>query len=85
MVAPAAAESRKRKLSYNEQRELAALPDRIAALETEQKTLQTRTAGTELYLEGGDAIRAVLQRLDEIGSELDTAYTRWDELDSTAR
>src|SRR5262245_23092024 len=82
---PVAAEPRRRKLSYNEQRELAALPDRIAALETEQKALQYRTEGTELYLEGGDAIRAVLQRLDDIGNELDAAYTRWDELDSTAR
>jgi ATP-binding cassette subfamily F protein uup len=85
VAAPAEASTQRRKLTYNERRELAALPGRIAALETEQKTLQTRTAGTEFYLEGGDAIRAVLQRLDDIGNELDTAYTRWDELDSTAR
>ena len=85
VTAPGEASTQRRKLTYNEQRELAALPGRIAALETEQKTLQTRTAGTEFYLEGGDAIRAVLQRLDDIGNELDTAYTRWDELDSTAR
>jgi ATP-binding cassette subfamily F protein uup len=85
VAAAVEAQPRKRKLTYNEQRELAALPDRIAALETEQKVLQQRTAGAELYLEGGDAIRAVLRRLDEIAGELDAAYTRWDELDSTAR
>ena len=85
VVAPVTAEARKRKLTYSEQRELGALPERIAALESEQQELQTRSAGAEFYLEGGEAIRAVLKRLEEITIELNTAYARWDELDSTAR
>jgi ABC transport system ATP-binding/permease protein len=76
---------RRRKLSFNEQRELAALPDTIAALESEQKALDLRASGADFYKEGGDAIRTVMQRLEDIPRELEAAYRRWDELDSVAR
>jgi ATP-binding cassette subfamily F protein uup len=75
----------RRRLSFNEQRELVTLPERIAALETEQKELQARVAAPEFYKEGAAAIRTALERLDAIVVELETAYTRWDELDSVAR
>jgi len=73
----------KKKLTWNEQRELEALPARIEALEAEQRELQARAAGPEFYKEGADAIRNVLARIDAIGVALDTAYARWAELDET--
>jgi ATP-binding cassette subfamily F protein uup len=79
--APAEAVAR-RKLSYNEQREYDALPARIAALEEEQKALETRSAAPEFYKEGADAIRTVLERLETIGNELHVAYERWMELEA---
>jgi ATP-binding cassette subfamily F protein uup len=82
---PAEKLAAKRRLSFNEQRELARLPEAIAALEREQTALQARVAAPEFYKEGADAIRAALQRLDDIVAELETAYARWDDLDSVAR
>ena len=77
LVAP-----RRRKLTYNEQRELESLPARIAALEDEQKTLEARALAPEFYKEGGDTIRAVLERTEALGNELHVAYERWLELES---
>jgi ABC transport system ATP-binding/permease protein len=74
----------KRKLSYNEQREFAALPDRIAALEAEQKTLEARSAAPEFYKEGAEAIGTVLSRLQDINNELHVAYERWLELEAVS-
>jgi ABC transport system ATP-binding/permease protein len=74
-----------RRLSYNEQRELAQLPDRIAALDVEQSGLSARIAAPAFYREPPDAIAAALARLAEIDAELMTAYARWDELDSRDR
>src|SRR5262249_33062797 len=44
----------RKKLSYKEQRELEAMPDRIAALEDEQRALQERIAGPDFYKESAD-------------------------------
>jgi ATP-binding cassette subfamily F protein uup len=70
-----------RKLSHKEQRELAALPAAIEALETEQHALQHRIATPEFYRQEKDIIAAELARLELIGARLATAYTRWEELE----
>ncbi len=75
-------EAKAGRLSYNEQRELAQLPDRIAALEAEQAELQGRVQATEFYREPADAIAAALARLAAVDDELLAAYARWDALDS---
>ncbi|HTK30098.1 MAG TPA: ATP-binding cassette domain-containing protein [Vicinamibacterales bacterium] len=72
----------RRKLSYNEQRELAQLPERIEALEAEQRELDARIAGPAFYKESPDAIAAALGRLEAITQQLAAAYERWDALDS---
>jgi ATP-binding cassette subfamily F protein uup len=72
----------RRRLSYNEQREFASLPGRIAALEIEQKTLEARSAAPDFYKERANDIRAVLGRLEEINNELHVAYERWLELEA---
>jgi ATP-binding cassette subfamily F protein uup len=71
-----------RKLSYNERRELEALPAQIDVLEAEQRELNARVAGPDFYKEGANAIAAALSRLDEVASELDSAYARWNDLES---
>ena len=71
-----------KKLSYNEQREMEALPARIEALEAEQNALAATIAGPAFYREAPDAIAASLARVDELQRALSAVYARWDELDS---
>jgi ATP-binding cassette subfamily F protein uup len=70
-------EGSRRKLSYNEQRELEDLPQRIAALEDEQRRLREESESSDFYKESADHIRGVLERLEQVGQELDTALSRW--------
>ena len=72
------------KLSFKEQRELAALPGRIEALEAERDALRARTGGAEFYKETADAIRDALARLEAIDPELAAAYDRWNALEARA-
>jgi len=74
--------SRRKKLSYKEQRELEALPARIESLESEQAALNTRIAGPEFYKEAPDAIRAALARADDLHREIADAYDRWHRLET---
>lgn len=83
---PAAADKRTRisdpkKLSYNEQRELAALPVTIQTLEQEQQALQAAVSSADFYRQDKAAITTTLQRLDEIGTLLRQSYQRWMELE----
>jgi ATP-binding cassette subfamily F protein uup len=81
--APGAASSvpTRKKLTFNERRELGRLPIEVEALEHEQQQLNARAASAEFYKEGAATIAAVLARLDELQRELSVAYARWDELD----
>ena len=79
--APAPVVATKRKLSYQEQRELDEIPKQIGALETEQKHLQALLNSTELYQQGAGRITEVTNRAAEIDDELLTLMTRWEELD----
>jgi ABC transport system ATP-binding/permease protein len=78
-------ESRKRKLSYNERRELDALPAHIDALETERERLKLESESPAFYRESADHIRAVLGRFEEVERELENALARWLELEELAR
>ena len=73
---------RRKRLTFNEQREFAALPARIDALEAEVRALNDTIAGPEFYREGADDIRRTLARAQEVQRELDEAYARWFELES---
>jgi ATP-binding cassette subfamily F protein uup len=73
--------ARPRKLTYNEQRELEALPARIAALEEEQSRLKHETASADFYKSPADHIHAVLARIDSAQQEHDEALARWLELE----
>ena len=71
-----------RKLSYHEQREIDALPGRVAALEEEQQRLREESASADFYKSPADHIHAVLARIEALQTELDAALERWLELDS---
>jgi len=71
----------KRKLSYNEQRELERLPASIGALETEQASLKAEMASADFYKAGADRIKVVMSRLDAVARELEELLGRWMELE----
>lgn len=70
------------KLSYKETRELAVLPDRIAALEHEQAQISQALADPELYRGGHEPVKALQARLGKIETELAHAIARWEELET---
>jgi ATP-binding cassette subfamily F protein uup len=78
----ASAPSKARRLSYNEQRELAAMPEKIQRLEAEQLELQAAISDPNLFKDDPPRGAAALQRLQSLSAELETAYSRWDELES---
>jgi len=68
------------KLSWKEQRELEALPDRIAALEDEQRRLTGSLEDPALYARPDEA-QAVASRLAAIETELLELLERWEILE----
>ena len=82
--------ARKKRLSYNEQRELAALPGRIDALETEIAALNATLADPATFAPprpGAAPSRRPAElaaRLSAAEAELSAAYDRWGELDARA-
>ena len=73
-----------RKLSYKEQRELEALPELIASLETEQKETQAALNDNSLYASDLAKIAQLHKRDTEIEDALMTALERWEQLSSPA-
>jgi ATP-binding cassette subfamily F protein uup len=73
--------SSKAKLSFKEKHALSMLPDEIAELETEIKTLSSKLADTELYTRDRAAFDAASARIAEAQKRLDEAETEWLELE----
>jgi ATP-binding cassette subfamily F protein uup len=74
-----------RKLSYNEQRELSALPARIEALEREAAALKAEMEAPDFYKAGADRIHAVMAGAAAAAGELERLLARWVELEERAR
>lgn len=72
---------RARKLSFKEERELEALPDRIAGLEAEQESIHATLADPEFYKTAGPEVVTLNARLEALDAELLAAYGRWEELE----
>ena len=70
------------KLSYKEQRELEALPARIAALEAEQKTIGAQLADPSRQRGGTQSLQALSERFAAIDEELLHCLERWEALES---
>jgi len=81
--APAAAKPRKRKLTFKETSELAALPDRIDGLEREREAIYVSLADPAL-LRDGSAVVSAKARLAAIDLELPELIARWEALETIA-
>ena len=79
--AAAAPVTKKRKLSYKEQRELDALPAILEQLEDRQSELEAAIADPGFYQQDQTVVTNTLDELSRIGEELDAALERWTELE----
>ena len=73
-----------KRLSYNEQRELAQLPEKIQRLEAEQAQLSALISDPTVFQHSKDEGNRALQRLQVLTAELESAYVRWDTLENSA-
>ena len=73
---------RPRKLSYKEQLELDRLPRQIETLEAEQAALYQDMADPLFYQRNREDIAKAKERLKTIEHELETAFSRWEVLES---
>ena len=81
---PSPATARPAKLTYNEKRELDALPATIEALEHEIAEIESALADPTLYSTDNARAAALTARLPQARDELDAAETRWLELSERA-
>jgi ABC transport system ATP-binding/permease protein len=70
-----------RRLTYQEQRELAGLEDRILSAEATRAELAERLADPSLYAETPEQVARVTEAFRAAESEVDRLYTRWAELE----
>jgi ATP-binding cassette subfamily F protein uup len=79
---PAAARLKVRtKLSYKAERELAALPQAIEALEREQAEVTARMSVPNYHRGAPAQLRSDRQRMQEIEAQLKEKFTRWEALE----
>lgn len=71
-----------KKLSYKLQRELDALPEKIADLESKVNELQTAMAAPEFYQQDTSIVTATGAQLNDLQEKLDQCFARWEELES---
>jgi ATP-binding cassette subfamily F protein uup len=72
------------KLSFKEQRELAALPAELESLENEQHALTASMSSADYHKRGAEAIKADRQRAEAIEHLLAAKFERWAELEARA-
>ena len=71
-----------KRLGFNENRELKALPGKIEKLETEQTELHTRMSDPDYFKSDPETQKKESTRLSEIEDELLELYSRWEELET---
>jgi len=74
--------SEKKKLGFNEKRELASLPDNIEAMENQQQALEQRIGQSNFYQQEKDVISETMSTLKQLQGELKESYERWEYLAS---
>jgi ATP-binding cassette subfamily F protein uup len=82
-AAPDATARRPRRLSYREQQELDALPERIESLEQQLEARRALTTTPEFYKQSKDAIATAMAELEHLESELSRAYQRWEAIEAS--
>jgi len=71
-----------RKLGYMDKRELQDLPQKIDALEAEQKELFACMTDPLFYKKEKNEIKRIRTRLAQVEQDIATAYQRWEELEA---
>jgi ABC transport system ATP-binding/permease protein len=69
------------RLSYKQERELAALPEEIESLEREQTELTARMSEPDYHRVGGERLRGDRKRLAELEELLLEKFARWESLE----
>ncbi len=72
----------KKKLSYKEGRELESLPKLIEELETQIEELQMQVNSPDFFKQDSDFTNKQLNHLADLESKLETAFSRWEELEA---
>ncbi len=72
------------RLNYNEQRELKSLPAKIESLEAKIEQLHSEMAEPTFYQSGGEKMAATSKVLREAETELENAFTCWEEYEARA-
>ncbi len=80
--APATVAKKPKKLSYKDQREYDALPEQIEQLETELEALNNQILAADFYQKEERIVQATLTQLSDKEAELESAFERWEELES---
>lgn len=73
---------RQRVLTFNEKKELEALPSRIEMLESERDALYQSMADPELYRKDPARLASATSRIGELDREIPMAYERWEFLEA---
>ncbi len=76
--------AKKIKLGFKEKRELKDLPQQIETLESEQQKLYATLSDPRFYKKPKEEIRNVKTRLKDVEHDIETAYRRWEALESIA-
>ena len=75
------AAQKKKKLSYKDQRELAAMPALIESLEQRQQALEATMAEPDFYLGEHRGVQETIAQLAAVQEEMEAAFARWAELE----
>jgi ATP-binding cassette subfamily F protein uup len=70
------------KLSFKETHELAALPEKIETLETEQNAINAELADPDIYRTDPPRVKLLQARLAALETELEQIMLRWEDLES---
>ena len=70
-----------KKLSFKDQRELEAMPQKIQVLETERDQINVQMGAADFFKQNKAAIAAVQARLAALDAELEQVYARWEQLE----
>jgi ATP-binding cassette subfamily F protein uup len=82
---PTPAPVKPRKRSHKDQRELDAIPQIIARLESEQSDLAAAIGDPEWFRRSPEDATAAVRRLESVERELETVYARWEALEAPAK
>jgi ATP-binding cassette subfamily F protein uup len=69
------------KITFKEEKELEALPEKIRTLEAEKKQIYLKLADPDFYRSNDGDVSTVNSRLQALENELAEAYMRWEYLE----